>query len=275
MIRAGDQEAGVGMMAKGKVTYDFSGRTAVVTGGAMGIGEAAVRKFAEAGASVVIADLDAAKGKRLEEELVSRGYRARFQPTDVGSDGEVKRLMEEAFKWTGRIDAVYNNAGIAVPGEAAATSEEDWQRVINTNLGGVFRGCKYSLPYMERQGGGAIVNCSSTQAIHGFRGWAGYAASKGGILALTRQIAIDYASRGIRVNAVSPGTIMTPMNEKIFEETEDPQALIDAWNRAHPVGRFGQPAEVAEMVLYLCSDAAGFITGQTFVIDGGQTIRGE
>lgn len=262
-------------MARGTVTYDFSGRTAVVTGGAMGIGGAAVRRFAEAGASVVIADIDAAKGMRLEEQLRSQGCRVRFQRTDVGSDSEVKRLMDEAFEWTGRIDAVYNNAGIAVPGEAATLSEEDWQRVINTNLGGVFRGCKYSLPYMEKQGSGAIVNCGSTQAIHGFRGWAGYAASKGGILALTRQIAIDYASKGIRVNAVSPGTIMTPMNEKIFEEVDNPQALIDTWNRAHPVGRFGQPAEVSDMVLYLCSDAAGFITGQTFVIDGGQTIRGE
>ncbi len=262
-------------MAQRTVTYNFSGKTAVVTGGAKGIGEAAARKFAEAGASVVIADTDAVKGKQLEEQLLSHGYRARFQRTDVGSDSDVRQLMEEAVAWTGRIDAVYNNAGIAVPGEAAGMSEEDWQRVINTNLGGVFRGCKYSLPYMEKQGGGAIVNCSSTQAIRGFHGWAGYAASKGGILALTRQIAIDYAPKGIRVNAVSPGTIMTPMNEKIFEEADDPQALIDTWNRAHPVGRFGQPSEVADMVLYLCSDAAGFITGQTFVIDGGQTARGE
>ncbi|MFB9275740.1 SDR family NAD(P)-dependent oxidoreductase [Cohnella cellulosilytica] len=262
-------------MAKGTVTYDFSGKTAVVTGGAMGIGEAAVRRFAEAGASVAIADIDADKGKQLEEQLRSQGCRVRFLKTDVGSESDVKQLMDEAVGWTGRIDAVYNNAGVAIPGDVATMSEEDWQRVLNINLGGVFRGCKFSLPHMEKQGSGAIVNCSSTQAIHGFHGWAGYAATKGGILAMTRQIAIDYASKGIRVNAVSPGTIMTPMNEKIFEEVEDPQALIDTWNRAHPVGRFGQPSEVADLVMYLCSDAAAFITGQTFVIDGGQTIRGE
>ncbi|MEK0316142.1 SDR family NAD(P)-dependent oxidoreductase [Cohnella sp. 56] len=262
-------------MAKGTVTYDFSGKTVVVTGGAKGIGESTVRKFAEASAAVLVADMDTEMGMRLEYQLQSKGYRVRFKRTDVGVDNDVKQLMEEAIEWTGRIDAVYNNAGIAVPGEAAAMSEDDWQRVININLGGVFRGCKHCLPYMEKQGSGAIVNCSSTQAVKGFHGWAGYAASKGGILALTRQIAMDYASKGIRVNAVSPGTIMTPMNEQIFEEAVNPQALIEAWNRAHPIGRFGQPSEVADMVLYLCSDASGFITGQTFVIDGGQTIRGE
>jgi NAD(P)-dependent dehydrogenase (short-subunit alcohol dehydrogenase family) len=258
-----------------QVKYDFSGHTVVVTGGAMGIGEATVRKFAEAGAAVAIADVDINKGRLLEEELASEGLEARFVKTDVGIDTDVKRLMAEAYEWKGRLDAVYNNAGIAISGEAAAMSEENWHRVINVNLGGVFRGCKYALPYMLKQGKGVIVNCSSTQAINGFLGWAGYAASKGGILAMTRQIAIEYASRGIRVNAVAPGTIMTPMNEMIFEEADDSQALIDTWNRAHPIGRFGPPQEVADLVLFLCSDAAGFITGQTFVADGGQSVRGE
>lgn len=255
--------------------YDYSGRVAVVTGGSMGIGEAAVRRFAEAGAAVVIADRDADKGRELEESLTSAGLEARFIQTDVGVDADVSRVMQAAHGWKGRLDVLYNNAGVAVPGSAAELSESDWQRVININLGGVFRGCKHALPYMLAQGNGAIVNCSSTQAINGFLGWAGYAASKGGILAMTRQIAIEYAPRGIRVNAVAPGTIMTPMNEKIFEEADDPQTLIDTWNRAHPIGRFGQAREVADLVLFLCSEAASFITGQTFVADGGQSVRGE
>jgi len=259
----------------GSIRYDFTGQTAVVTGGAAGIGGATVRKFAEAGATVVIGDVNREAGEAFVRQLRDQGADAHFVFTDVGDDAMVKRLMDTAYALRGRLDIVYNNAGVAIEGEAAHMSEESWRKVININLGGVFRGCKHALPYMLQQGRGAIVNCGSTQAFKGFMGWAGYAASKGGILALTRQIAIQYASRGIRCNAVAPGTIMTPMNEKIFAEAEDPQELMERWNRAHPVGRFGQPEEVADAVLFLCSDNASFITGQTFVIDGGQMVRGE
>ncbi|KIL39010.1 short-chain dehydrogenase [Gordoniibacillus kamchatkensis] len=246
-----------------------------MTGGSMGIGAAAVRKFAEAGATTVIADVDEARAKALEQELRGQGCDVHFVEADVGSDAMMEQLMARSYALRGRLDIVYNNAGVAIPGEVADMSEVDWQKVINVNLGGVFRGCKYALPYMLKQGKGAIVNCASTQALKGFMGWAGYAASKGGILALTRQAAIQYAKHGVRINAVAPGTIMTPMNEKIFAEVDDPEALIQTWNAAHPIGRFGQPGEIADLVLYLCSDAASFITGQTFVADGGQTVRGE
>lgn len=257
------------------VKFDFSGKVAVVTGGSMGIGGAAVCKFAEAGATTVIADIDEAKGKALEQNLRSKGFDVHFIPTDVASDEMMRRLMDQTFSLKGRLDILYNNAGVAISGEITGLSEADWQKVININLGGVFRGCKYAIPYMLKQGKGAIVNCASVQAIRGFMGWAGYAASKGGILSLTRQAAIQYAGNGIRVNAVAPGTIMTPMNEKIFKEVEDPQALIQTWNAAHPIGRFGQPEEIADLVLYLCSDAASFITGQMFVADGGLSVLGE
>ncbi|MEC0242883.1 SDR family NAD(P)-dependent oxidoreductase [Paenibacillus dokdonensis] len=257
------------------VTFDFTGQVAVVTGGSKGIGEAAVRGFAGAGATTVIADMDEATGRRLESELRSHGKDVHYISVDVGSDEAMKNLMEQAHALKGSLDILYNNAGVAIAGEAAVTSESDWQRVLNINLGGVFRGCKYVIPYMLQQGKGTIVNCSSTQALHGFLGWAAYSASKGGILAFTRQAAIEYAKQGIRINAVAPGTIMTPMNEKIFRESEDPDQLIRTWNNAHPIGRFGQPGEIADLVMYLCSDAASFITGQTFVADGGQSVRGE
>jgi NAD(P)-dependent dehydrogenase (short-subunit alcohol dehydrogenase family) len=131
------------------------------------------------------------------------------------------------------------------------------------------------VPAMRAQGGGAVVNISSVQALRGFKGWAAYAASKGGINALTQQAAVDLAPAKIRVNAVAPGTIMTPLNEKVFATVADPQALIETWNRAHPLGRFGQPEEVAELVLFLASDRASFITGEIVRVDGGLVVRGE
>jgi len=131
------------------------------------------------------------------------------------------------------------------------------------------------LPHIRRRGGGAVVNLSSVQGLIGFRGWPAYAASKGAIAALTRQCAIDLAEAGIRVNAVAPGTIMTPMNERIFEHVADPAALVETWNRAHPLGRFGQPGEVAELVCFLASDRASFITGEVVRVDGGLAVKGE
>lgn len=257
------------------VKYNFSGQVAVVTGGSMGIGGATVEKFAEAGATVVIADVQQVEGEKLAARLRERGQDVHFFMADVADDTMMKALMDFAFALHGRLDIVYNNAGVAIAGEAIELSEQDWQRVININLGGVFRGCKHAIPYMLKKGSGAIVNCSSTQAINGFMGWAGYAASKGGVLAMTRQMAVQYAKSNIRINAIAPGTIMTPMNEKVFAEAADPEALLKLWNDAHPIGRFGQPEEIADLVLYLSSDAASFITGQYFVADGGQSVKGE
>lgn len=257
------------------ISYDFTGKTAVVTGAAMGIGAAAARRFAEAGAYVVLADVQEEGGRQLADELTDRGYRACFIQADVGDDASVSALMNATYEIGGRLDCLYNNAGVAIGGEVTEMSEDSWQKLLNINLGGVFRGCKYAIPHMLRQGGGAIVNCSSTQALRGFMGWAGYAATKGGILSLTRQAAMAYARQGVRINAVAPGTIMTPMNEGILAASENPQAMLRQWGDIHPVGRCGRPEEVADLVLYLSSDAAAFITGQTFVIDGGQSVRAE
>lgn len=241
----------------------------------MGIGEAAVRQFAQAGAAVVIADIHEEQGDALARSLRREGLQVQFVRTDVADDEAVQRVMEAAYKLQGRLDILYNNAGVAIGGNVSQMSEAQWRKVMEINLGGVFRGCKHAIPYMLRSGGGAIVNCSSTQALRGFMGWAGYAATKGGILSLTRQAAIEYARQGIRVNAVAPGTIMTPMNEGILAASENPEAMLRQWDDIHPVGRCGRPEEVADLVLYLSSDAAAFITGQTFVIDGGQSVRAE
>jgi NAD(P)-dependent dehydrogenase (short-subunit alcohol dehydrogenase family) len=155
------------------------------------------------------------------------------------------------------------------------TDEATWDRAISINLTSVWRGMKVCVPVMRRQKKGAVINISSVQAFAGFQGWAAYAAAKGGINALTQQAAVDLAPHGIRVNAVAPGTIMTPLNETVFKEHPNPDELIATWNRAHPIGRFGQPEEVAEAVTFLASDRASFITGEILRVDGGLIVRGE
>jgi NAD(P)-dependent dehydrogenase (short-subunit alcohol dehydrogenase family) len=175
----------------------------------------------------------------------------------------------------GRIDVLVNNAAQAIGGVVDETDEATWDRVMTTNLTSVWRGMKVCVPEMRKRKKGAIVNMSSVQSLAGFKGWAAYAAAKGGINALTQQSAVDLAPFGIRVNAVAPGTIMTPLNEKVFREHPNPDELIATWNRAHPLGRFGEPEEVAELVAFLASDRAGFITGEIVRIDGGLIVRGE
>lgn len=251
---------------------EFEGRTAVITGAAMGIGRACAEAFAARGANVVIADIAEAEGAELAGAL---GPRARFVRTDVASMADMEAMAATATEAFGGIDILVNNAARAIDGVVDETDEARFREVIETNLIGVWRGMKVSVPSMRARGGGAIVNMSSVQGIAGFRGWAGYAAAKGGVNALTWQTAIDLAPAGIRVNAVAPGTIMTPLNERIFATVDDPDELIDRWNRAHPIGRFGQPGEVAEAVVFLASPRAAFITGEVLRVDGGLVVRGE
>jgi NAD(P)-dependent dehydrogenase (short-subunit alcohol dehydrogenase family) len=249
-------------------------KVAAVTGGAMGIGRAVAVAFAREGAKVAVADIDEQAGNDVVAEIRGSGAEAFFQKTDVGVSEEVDRFIQATVHRYGRLDVIVNNAGIAVAGSAAEMSEEDWNRVINVNLTGVWRGMKYAIPEMIRAGGGAIVNVSSVQSLLGFPGWAGYAASKGGINALTQNAAVEYAPQKIRINAIAPGTIMTPLNERIFATIDNPQELIDTWNRSHALGRFGQPEEVAELVVFLASDESSFITGEIVRVDGGMVIKG-
>lgn len=252
----------------------LSNKICIVTGGAMGIGKAAALALAREGGTVVVADIDDMGGQATVEEIQLAGGEAFFHHTDVVRSSDVEALVAETVRRYGKLNVLLNNVGVAIPGKAHEMSEEDWNRVINVNLTGVWRGMKYAIPAMLEAGGGSIVNISSAQSLLGFTGWSGYAASKGGINALTQQAAFDYARDGIRVNAIAPGTIMTPMNEKLMRESPDSQQMMDNWASIHPLGRVGQPDEVAEAVVFLASDESSFITGVVLRVDGGMVIRG-
>lgn len=251
---------------------DCDGKVAVVTGAAMGIGKACANALVAQGAKVVLADIDPVIGQASADAL---GDAARFIRVDVRQMDQMQAMGALALEAFGGIDILVNNAARALGGVVDEIEEEDWQTVIDTNLNSVWRGMKVCVPEMRKRGGGSIVNMSSVQGLIGFKGWPAYAAAKGGINALTRQSAVDLAPHGIRVNAIAPGTIMTPLNEKLFDDLEDPSELIDTWNNAHPIGRFGEASEVADLAVFLASDKASFITGEIIRVDGGLAVRGE
>jgi NAD(P)-dependent dehydrogenase (short-subunit alcohol dehydrogenase family) len=249
------------------------GKVAVVTGGASGIGRATAGALAAEGAMVAIADVDEGGGERAAAAVREAGGEAFFRRTDVRSMAEVEAVVAAAADRHGRLDVLVNNAAVAVPGSAGEMAEEDWLRVLDVNLSGVWRGMRAAIPRMLAQGGGSIVNLSSVQGHVGFVGWAGYAAAKGGVDALTRQAAVEYAPMGIRVNAVAPGTIMTEMNETIMRDSGAGEAVMAGWVAMHPVGRVGQPHEVAAAIVFLASDDAAFITGESLRVDGGLVVK--
>jgi NAD(P)-dependent dehydrogenase (short-subunit alcohol dehydrogenase family) len=222
---------------------------------------------------VAVADVDEAGGADTAAAIAADGGQAFFCRADVGVTADVRELVRRAAGRWGRLDVMVNNAGVAISGSVTEMSDEDWERVLSVNLSGVWRGMRFAIPEMLKTGGGSVINTSSVQSVVGFRGWAGYAASKGGINSLTRQAAVDYATRGIRVNAVLPGTILTPMNERIMATSPEPSAVERDWLSLHPVGRLGQPEEVAALVVFLASDESSFITGELIRVDGGLVVR--
>lgn len=250
----------------------FEGATAVVTGAAQGIGLSIAQRLGAEGAQVVLADIHDELGEQAATGLVATGAEATYIHADVGSTEQVARLIETAAR-SGRLKVLVNNAAIALGGTVVETDEGTWNQVLNTNLTSVWRTMKFAIPHLIDRGGGAIVNVASLQGLLGFPGWAAYAAAKGGVDALTRQAAVEYAPLNVRVNSVAPGTIMTPLNERIFREAPDPEALVASWNALHAMGRFGQADEVARTVAFLASDDASFITGETLRIDGGAAVN--
>ncbi len=252
----------------------LAGKIALITGAAGGIGHAAVMGMARAGATVVMSDVNDAAGATIAREVGEAGGQAVYRHADVGSSGDIEALVEFTVARFGRIDVLVNNAAIAIPGTVTDISEEKWNRVLDINLTSVWRGMHFTIPHMMRQGGGSIVNMSSAQGLIGFSGWSAYAAAKGAINALTRQAAVDYSKYNIRINGIAPGTINTAMNVRIFAEAEDGEALKRYWTSRHVAGRFGEPEEVAALIVFLASDAASFITGEVIRIDGGLVING-
>ena len=246
------------------------GKVVAVTGAATGIGRASAEALANEGAVVLLGDVDDNGGRAVADAM---GQDASFLRTDVRSSADVHALIDTAVKHHGRLDGIVNNAAVAIPGAAGEMSEDDWREVLDVNLSGVWRGMRAAIPAMLRTGGGSIVNMSSVQSLVGFVGWAGYAASKGGINALTQQAAVEYASRSIRVNAIIPGTILTEMNERIMEDSGDPQAQMDAWVAMHPMRRVGKPKEVGDAVVFLISDESSFVTGTLLRVDGGMVVQ--
>lgn len=250
---------------------DFKGKVALVTGAASGIGRESALAFARAGAKVVCADITVDAGEETVKMIKDMGGDAFFVKCDVSKEPEVKALIDAAVAHYGRLDCAHNNAGIeGAMGPCAECTEENWDRTIAINLKGVFLCCKYELPVMLKQGGGAIVNTSSVAGLVGFGGIPAYVASKHGVAGLTKTIALDYAKENIRCNAVCPGVINTPMIERF---TGGDPAALKAFTDTEPVGRLGEPSEIADAVVYLCSDQASFVTGIAMPVDGAYVAQ--
>jgi NAD(P)-dependent dehydrogenase (short-subunit alcohol dehydrogenase family) len=245
---------------------DLSGKVAMVTGAASGIGRESALAFARAGAKVVVSDVDEAGGAETTKMITDMGGDATFVKADVSKQAEVQALVDKTVETYGRLDCAHNNAGIeGAPAPCLECTEENWDKTIAINLTGVFYCCKAEIAQMLEQGGGAIVNTASVAGLVGFGGIPAYTASKHGVNGLTKVVALDYAKENIRANSVCPGVIDTPMIDRFTGGDAEAKAGMEAME---PVGRLGKPSEVADAVVYLCSDEASFITGINMPVDG-------
>jgi NAD(P)-dependent dehydrogenase (short-subunit alcohol dehydrogenase family) len=254
----------------------LDGRVALVTGSGSGIGRASAQAFGREGAQVVVADVDERGGQETVDLIGSAGGEATFVRCDVSVAAEVESLVTRTVELYGSLDCAHNNAGIegaTVP--TAEYPEDAFDQIIAVNLKGVFLSMRAEIPVMLKQGKGAIVNTSSTFGLVGVQNCIGYVASKHAVAGMTRAAALEYAREGLRINAVSPGAVSTPLLDRFFEgmNAEDPQSVSDAYAEAEPIGRLGRPEEIGEAVVWLCSDAASFVTGHVMPVDGAWTAQ--
>jgi meso-butanediol dehydrogenase/(S,S)-butanediol dehydrogenase/diacetyl reductase len=251
----------------------LDGKVAIITGAGSGIGQAAAALFAKEGAKVVVADLSASRGQDTVALIEAiPGSAISFQ-VDVSDARQVQHLVRATLDAYDRLDILFNNAGINLAATVTETSEEAWDQVMAVNVKGVFLGCKYAIPAMIQTGGGVIINSSSAAGVVGLRGLAAYTASKGAVLQLTRNIALDYAAHNIRANALCPGVTASPMTMAVIESQSDPEAMRQRMEAGRPMGRMAQPEEMARAALFLASDDSSFMTGSPLIVDGGYTAE--
>lgn len=253
----------------------LSGKVAVVTGAGAGIGQAIALEFASEGAKVIVAEIDAPSSDQSTKMIRDAGGEAIAVQTDVTDDASVRRLVETTVTEFGPPDVLVNNAAVMPMGAIADANQGDWDRVMAVNVRGIFHCSKYVIREMKKQNrGGSIINLGSVTAIVGTPGIAAYTASKGAVVALTRQMAIDYADDAIRANSMSPGTIDTPMLARAVALSDDQEKARAGFDAIHPIGRVGTPNEIASAAVFLASDESSFVTGSNLIIDGGYTVAG-
>lgn len=245
----------------------LANKVAIITGGANGIGRATAELFAQHGAAVMVSDVDQPNGEAVVSAIISAGGQARFVKADVSKEPDIQSLFSETHRTFGRIDIVFNNAGIeGTPGPLADYDVATFDKVLAINLRGTFLGMQAALAHMVPAGGGVILNMASVAGLKGFTTLAPYVASKHAVVGLTKAAALEYAPHNVRINVVCPGAVVTEMIHRI---TGNDPAVEDAYAKLQPIGRMGTPSEVAELALFLCSDAASFITGAAIPVDGG------